>query len=654
MRIKSVILENFRKYKDKTVIDLGNFTAFIGKNDAGKSTVLEALDIFFENTTTKMTAGDACVIGERNNVRIGVVFDNLPDQLDIDAGAATTLQAEHLLNADGCLELYKTYDCTKSTMTPKVSACAVHPSADGANGLISKKNADLKKLVKEKEIEANCQQNNNPSMRQALYNHIGELELALQEVSLKDGDAKNIWDAIRRHLPVYALFRSDRSSSDQDPEVQDPMKLAIKAALAENASDLAELTQKVEAFAKETADRTLEQLKASFPDLDVATILKPQFRPPKWDSVFKLDLESDDSIPLNKRGSGIRRLVLLSFFQAEAQRKRVERAGNANGVPVVYAIEEPETSQHPDNQERIIQALGELSKSGDQVILTTHVPGLAGLLPTDSLRFVDHNTETNSAHVRTGSAEVLDIIAETLGVLPESSQNTEAKVSVAVEGPTDIDALISFGNTLCESGHIAGFDAEQVFWTIGGGETLKDWVERQYLDRIGLPQIFLFDSDRTSSELPPSPNKQRRVNEIEARENMRGFLSKKRTIENYVHADAVSRSSDNKIVLSPELDLDFGNVTQAFKAAFEAAKAHHGNALDFHPTNHEGMNLGLGTSETKCKKIITSHVMRQMTSEEIVERGRYEENGEEKNEILEWLTAICEHLVQIAEPRIGN
>lgn len=47
MQIKSVILENFRGYQNRQVIQISDFTAFVGKNDVGKSTVLEALDIFF-------------------------------------------------------------------------------------------------------------------------------------------------------------------------------------------------------------------------------------------------------------------------------------------------------------------------------------------------------------------------------------------------------------------------------------------------------------------------------------------------------------------------------------------------------------------------------------------------------------------------------
>jgi AAA15 family ATPase/GTPase len=37
-------LANFRSYKDEVTIDLN---VFVGKNDIGKSTILEALDIFF-------------------------------------------------------------------------------------------------------------------------------------------------------------------------------------------------------------------------------------------------------------------------------------------------------------------------------------------------------------------------------------------------------------------------------------------------------------------------------------------------------------------------------------------------------------------------------------------------------------------------------
>ena len=46
MKIVSLKIKNFRGYKDLTEIKFDNLTVFVGKNDIGKSTILEALDIF--------------------------------------------------------------------------------------------------------------------------------------------------------------------------------------------------------------------------------------------------------------------------------------------------------------------------------------------------------------------------------------------------------------------------------------------------------------------------------------------------------------------------------------------------------------------------------------------------------------------------------
>lgn len=643
MKLKAVILHNFRRYRERTIIPVDQLTAFIGRNDAGKSTILEALDIFFEGGTVKADSGDASKGGDSANVRIGAVFTDLPANLDLDAGAQTTLVAEHLLNADGDLELFKTYNCSVSGKVPgpKIYARAMHPTADGVAGLLQKKNSDLKKLVKDAGVEANCQQNSNPSMRQALYATAGNLALADTEVPLNDADAKNVWEAIRRNLPVFALFQSDRASRAQDPEVQSPMKLAIQKALAGITDDLDAISKKVEAMAEETAKRTLEQMQAAYPEMELASVLKPSFEKPNWSSVFKLDLESDDGIPLNKRGSGVRRLVLLSFFQAEALRVREERAAGAGGTPVIYAIEEPETSQHPDHQERIISALGEVAGGGDQVLLTTHVPALAGLLPVNSLRFIDTDPANGAPRVRAGSPEVFAEVAATLGVLPDAAHQESVRVAVAVEGPTDVDALVSLAGVLIAAGDIDGFDQSRVFWTMGGGSTLKDWVERRYLDSLNIPQIFIFDSDQTSVAIPPSQDKIDRVAEVNARPNCQAFLSRKRTIENYMDVAAVGRLSQNRIQIAANVDPNYGNMTDAFASALKAGRVAHGQNLNFYPVDHDGSALPLA----KCKKIITAYIMRNMTADEVRARGAFvDANGTNRNEILDWLLAIRAHI----------
>ncbi|MEN6414705.1 MAG: AAA family ATPase [Veillonellales bacterium] len=54
MRLREIILKNFRSYEKETKIDIDDLTAFTGKNDIGKSTVLEALEVFFNGSIVKL------------------------------------------------------------------------------------------------------------------------------------------------------------------------------------------------------------------------------------------------------------------------------------------------------------------------------------------------------------------------------------------------------------------------------------------------------------------------------------------------------------------------------------------------------------------------------------------------------------------------
>ena len=57
-------------------------------------------------------------------------------------------------------------------------------------------------------------------------------------------------------------------------------------------------------------------------DNSLSNDLNADFKRPNWSSVFKFNLDTDSGIPLNKRDSGVRRLILLNFFRSEARRKQ--------------------------------------------------------------------------------------------------------------------------------------------------------------------------------------------------------------------------------------------------------------------------------------------------------------------------------------------
>lgn len=525
MRLLAISIENFRSYKDRVTVKIGDFTALMGRNDVGKSTILEALEVFFNNALVKIDQSDPCVHNEGKIVEIGCVFDLYPESLTLDARSITTLEAEHLLNAHGHLEIVKRFNCATKTPKEEVFARANYPTAKQLADLLQLKNDALKTRARELNVDlaAGVDQRSNASLRGAIRATVGDADRAEKLVPLTDEDGKKVWDQLQKNLPAFALFQADRPSKDDDPEIADPMKIAVAAAVREVEADLEAIKERVQRSAMEVAQRTLAKLQEMDPTL--ARQLTPSFKAePKWDG-FKLSLTGDDQIPINKRGSGVRRLILLNFFPAEAERKRE----GSNTQRVIYAVEEPESSQHPDNQIMLVKALIGLADDPDtQVMMTTHVPAIAGMVPTDSVRFVTRNA-AGHPQVEEGADGVLGKVAASLGVYPDK----RAKVAVYVEGPHDVSFLSHASRLYCtHDPALVDLTADhRIAFIPTGGGNLKHWVEKQYLRNAGMIEVHIYDRDTQNAP---------KYGEYVATVNGRGtqdiaFLTVRKEMENYLH-----------------------------------------------------------------------------------------------------------------------
>ncbi|HQQ02402.1 MAG TPA: ATP-binding protein [Bacteroidales bacterium] len=393
MKIKSIKIKNFRSYKEEVKIDIGDLTAFVGKNDIGKSSILEVLDVFFNEGkgVIKMDKDDvnksALAEGD-DEIEITVEFEELPTTLIIDATNETTLQNEHLLNQDGNLEIIKKY---QNAGKEKVFIKAFHPNNPQCKELLKKTNAELRAIISDGGIEC-ANRTINAIMRTSIWNHYrDELQLEMIEIDVTKGEAKSIWEKLQSYLPLYSLFQSDRKNSDGDSEVQDPLQEAVKQILnnEELRTLLSRVAAEVETKLKQVATSTLEKLNELNPDIaNSLNPIIPTSENLKWLDVFKkVSIAGDEAIPINKRGSGIKRLILLSFFRAEAERRRTEKS-----IPsIVYAIEEPETSQHTEHQKKLMKALLTLSKtSNTQILITTHSAVAVKELDFEHIRLVAH------------------------------------------------------------------------------------------------------------------------------------------------------------------------------------------------------------------------------------------------------------------------
>ena len=200
MRLARVTLQNFRCYKTGFTLELGNLTTLIGKNEAGKSTILDALQIFFEETTPD--PDDATTTGDKGDVRIICEFEQLPRAIILDADHPTDLAAEHLLNEEGRLEIHKVYNCSlKKPRLDGVYARCVHPTTDGYSDLLQLKNAELKARARELGVATEgLDVRINTLLRRAIWSVAEDLGLSSTLVPLNVETAKRIWDMLKTRI----------------------------------------------------------------------------------------------------------------------------------------------------------------------------------------------------------------------------------------------------------------------------------------------------------------------------------------------------------------------------------------------------------------------------------------------------------------------
>jgi predicted ATP-dependent endonuclease of OLD family len=267
MKLFKLRIRNFRCFKEEIAIDFEDITALIGKNDAGKSTILDALDIFFNDLNPDKD--DASKNGDPRDLTIICEFTDLPEEVILDDTYPTDLNSEFLLNSEGRLEIHKFY--SGDLQNPKcksIEAYAFHPTIDGVKDILQLKKSDLKKRAEKINVDLSGIDNRvNAQIRARIREHFNDLNNSPTMIPLNQDNAKKIWTELSKCLPAFALFKSDRRSTDQDPEAQEPLKAAVKEAIKSKEEELSKITDYVRREVQKIADLTLKKLREMDPKL---------------------------------------------------------------------------------------------------------------------------------------------------------------------------------------------------------------------------------------------------------------------------------------------------------------------------------------------------------------------------------------------------
>ena len=330
MKIKKIILDNFRAFKHAE-IDFSNFNCIIGKNDTGKSTILEALRLFFNYDGIADEYDYNGVIGFLNGMNLQKKTKYHPIIVSVCFEGENEKLSPFIIN--GTLTVRKQFEIEPiSSKYPYDYSIAVNKSFFD-KGELSKNQLKQTKYLEHYRIpvQAKLQMEG-----EYIYIPISDI----QPLSLS---------GLFSTLPKFKLLAADTPFET----IQDEF---IKMRFSK---DIRSLIRKINKFDINGEEKMRFGISSVlFSDNNLMTPIKGK------------------SIPLANRGDGIR-----FFAQSQMFRQLAEKENKRN---LLLAFEEPETHLHPSAQLEMYETIKTLSENPDyQVIITTHSPYIVKELAND-------------------------------------------------------------------------------------------------------------------------------------------------------------------------------------------------------------------------------------------------------------------------------
>ena len=412
MKIKRVIINNFRAFKHEE-FEFADFNCIIGKNDSGKSTILAALEWFFnegkfEKEDTNVNVGDENedvsveiyfsqvdfsdelfdkdFLDENKNVRISKIITN-PRFMDSDIVKPIPYYSMQTNCFDNRNKIFS--DCSLEELMEECIELNIKVD------FYREKLTELKKYQENKgmKIVPNDFQKYISQTRNELYNYYNSNNYKI----IKDRKTFNEekWFEWTKEKTIFCV----PSLVSYTPLT--PIKKYLNDLFNYHFCFDDRKTQNIaDEISNKIYDDTGINCSLFFDYLDC------DFFPDE--KKLPLKIENDlETIPVRNRGYGFQQIIKNAVFRIFAKKQY------GSGI---FTFEEPETGLHPSAQTDMYEAIKKISENPEcQVIITTHSPYIVKELSKANI---------NPIVVKRDEKENVSTISKTEGrVLPYVSMN---------------------------------------------------------------------------------------------------------------------------------------------------------------------------------------------------------------------------------------
>jgi len=405
MYIKELCISNYRGFLKPTTLQFKNgINVMVGANNAGKTTVIKALELLFSDSVSKKLS----IEDFNHNIDINELKSNAP-KIIISA---------KLVEADD-EEEYSEDLITVSTWLTKIDK-PYEAQITYEFSLPEKEIEEYKLLLNNitstdaqeywKEIETNFLRKytskvfiGNPEYRVVIDSEsINKFDFqylnAIRDVERDLFSGKNT--LLKEVIDFFMDYeiKTDLSIKKEDKQAQISVR---KKEFSTKAYQLIEDLQSRMRIGKKEMLKYVEETGADFDNI------KPSFDGSILDtelySALKLVVENETGIklPATRNGLGYNNLIYISLLLAKMQKNSSgEYMGNNAKIFPLLAIEEPEAHLHPNMQYKLLKFLNENSKHEvRQIFVTTHSPNITAAVDLDSVIVLyKDKKETNIAY----------------------------------------------------------------------------------------------------------------------------------------------------------------------------------------------------------------------------------------------------------------
>jgi len=534
MIIKKINIKNFRGIKDLQEIPLSNFTSIVGKNDAGKSIILNAIASYLNPKDYPITISDFNELGNSISIECHFSSDSLKELLTSKIKSKIKKEdgLDEFLNDilfDDQLILKKEIGSPKKTFDSEEilikdfdsdDFSLLYTKADSElNEVLEKYTIDVpvegkgrnSKLEKIKHIKAYCKETNVPTIKRYIADEY-KISSLLPDVELFVSD--------------YGLEADTKFKTHSVSEIQEYL---TKESAEEQ--KLAIIEKEIEVEMQKEASSVKTYMK------DYVSSLKNVELTPKivWkDAIKSVDVsfqfEGDSKmIPMSHKGTGYRRLFMVARFRYLAEKNK--------GQNIVYLIEEPETFLHPSAQEDLLGAFRDLSED-NQIMITTHSPVFVGATDINSVVLCTKNEQSIYEFAEEGNEQpFLESIIAELGVKPSFNLRDVHEKIVFVESKNDANFFNILAEKLLDRDFLS--DPRILVLPFGGGEDIDSFLNINYFDNSGRELFLIIDSDKQENN---ESKQQARADDFKGRKDKgESYVLNKSCIENYYHPRAFER-----------------------------------------------------------------------------------------------------------------